>query len=60
MISYCAMEYNNNIERRREGVAWKNHMYKDDIIKKMEMRGFSLANESLYKGETVLYKFVKA
>lgn len=56
LISYRTMEYNSNFDVRKKN-AWKNNLYRVDIISKMRDNGFFLNKEQLYKNKTVLFHF---
>jgi len=45
LLSYCTLELNKNL-RGRISLCWKNHFYKEDLIRFIERIGFSFVHES--------------
>lgn len=55
VLSYCAVEHNRNMGRRRE-LAWQNHLTVFEIINKMRKHHYICTDSNFYNGN-VLFRF---
>lgn len=55
VFSYCAVEHNRNMRRRQE-LAWQNHLTVFEIVSKMKKHHYICVDSNFYNGN-VLFRF---
>ena len=57
VLSYCPLEYKNDILQRRQ-LGWKNHLTISSLVRKMKIFGYSLCKAEKSIGCNVIFKFI--